>query len=224
MMKIHHLVEPYTSMLLAWINTNETEKGQKLVIAGDNENSILQFNFGNVRKVVIDRIVSLPDIFVGLARCSTPYGMFSGGGDFQQNDRSVICALLDIPSLSFLRLPDLPTAVSLASAVFVSDKVYLLGGVRKADIMYCLDIQTLKWSSCASMPQATSTPPVLCSINTTIYACVQTKYQNKLLAYSTTIDIWGSEKFFPRRSHDDTIISAVPRWSLCVFCNNRCSI
>ena len=64
--------------------------------------NILKFDF---KKNKMEDLGTLPRLFHAAcpARCWTPYGMFSGGGQYH---RSVMCALLDIPSLNYIRLPD----------------------------------------------------------------------------------------------------------------------
>ena len=77
--------EPYTFKLLAWTYVPEVNKGKTMIALGDKPNkhlpnkNVLQLDF---EKETIKEIGSLPDIFVRSypARCSTPYGMFSGGG------------------------------------------------------------------------------------------------------------------------------------------------
>ena len=136
-------------MLLARTVEAENDKVETMVVLGDNPSehlpnkNILQFNFD---EEIIKEIGLLPDVFVGShpARCSTPYGMFSAGGGFNKYEGSATCALLDIPSLAYLHLPDLPFLMSDAGAVIVNDTVYVLGGCCTPNIIYCINLQTLK--------------------------------------------------------------------------------
>ena len=196
--------EPYASKLLAWTYIPEADKGKTIITLGDKpkkhlpNKNILQFDFD---KNTIEEIGSLPDIFVGSypARCSTPYGMFSGGGGDSKYEGSVTCALLDVPSMAYLRLPDLPVSVADAGAVFANGKVYVLGGCRTTNLMHCLDLQTLHWSPCANLPQP-SNHPTVCSVGNMIYANilvhVNLSVDFVLLTYSTLNDVWSIEKGF----------------------------
>ena len=202
-------VETYTSMLLAFTNAPKIDKEKKMVFLGAKEKSILQFDFDNP---TIDGIGFLPDIFVGakLVRCYTPYGMFSHRGSSKLLNTSATCALLDIPSMAYLHLPEPLDDVADASAVFANDNVYVLGGFRTPNVMCRLDMQTLQWSRCANMPQASIAPPIVCSTGTKIYAFLQTGLHFILITYSTTHDLWEVEKDFPQRLCQDIIISAIP--------------
>ena len=84
--------------------------------------------------------------------------MFSGGGGFSKYEGSVTCAVLDFPSVAYLRLPDLPVPVADAGAVFVNDKVYVLGGCRTTNFMYRLDLQTLQWVPLCQLATAGKPP------------------------------------------------------------------
>ena len=202
-------VETYTSMLLAWTRAYGMDKKQKMVILGDtielpSNKNVLQFDFD---KSVISEMCSLPDIFVKSSQthCSTPYGIFSCG----LGSSSVACAVLDVPSMAYLCLPDQPEAGSRAfraSAVFTEDKVYVLWGSSTENIMGRLDMKTLKWSNCAPMPQASMHPIVSCSIGSMIYAFVQ----SKLFTYFTTWNFWHIEIGVPCRSLRSYVMSAVP--------------
>ena len=193
-------VKSYTSMLLAWTAEAENDKVQTMVGVGDEptkhlpNKSILQFDF---KEETIKDIGLLPDAFVGShpARCSTPYGMFSAGGGFNKYEGSVTCALLDIPSLAYLHLPDLPFPMSDADAVIVNDTVYVLGGCRTPNIMYCINLQTLKWSRCANLPQRLYRPTV-CAIGAMIYAYFRAGILFELLTYSIVHDVWSFHKDF----------------------------
>ena len=192
--------KPYTSWLLAWTFVPGADKQKTVIAVGDKaykhlNNNILQFDFD---RNTIKEIGSLPGIFAGdyPARCSTPYGMFSGG--FSVCEGSVICTLLDVPSMAYLRLPDLPVAAYSAGATFVNDKVYVLGGYHTTNLMHRLDLQTLQWSRCAnlSLPQPSDwAVAVVCSIGTMIY--VRGRIFFELLTYSTTNDVWSVENVLP---------------------------
>ena len=202
-------VEPYLSKLLAWTSAPKRDKEQKMVVLGNNigrptSKSILQFDFD---KNTITKTSSLPDVFTrsSQTRCSTPYGMFS----CRLGSKSVTCAQLDVPSMAFLHLPCLPEAESRVfhtSAVFCNDKVYVLMGLFEQTLMYQLDMQMLKWSLCATLPQTSPHPVVLCSINTMIYAFVQFE----LFIYSTTDDLWYVNKGVPYMCLKDKVMCAVP--------------
>ena len=206
-------VKSYTSMLLAWTAEAENDKVETMVVLGDNPSkhlpnkNILQFDFD---EETIKEIGLLPDAFVGShpARCSTPYGMFSAGGGFNKYEGSVTCAFLDIPSLAYLRLPDLPIPMSDAGAVIINDTVYVLGGCRTPNFMYRINLQTLKWSRCANLPQRFYHPTV-CTIGTIIYV-FRAGILFELLTYSTVHDVWSSQKGFPIRYLMDTISGAIP--------------
>ena len=218
-------VEPYTSMLLAWTNTSVEDKGQKIVIMRDNvgdnrseslpNKNILQLNFDNA---TIDEIGPLPDFFVGgyRIRCNTPYGVFSIGkgticytfyfGSVMFQD-CVTCAFLDIPSMAYLRLSDLPREVCGASAVYVDHKVYVLGGHGATQLMHCLDMQTLQWSHCADIPRILFAP-LVCSIGTMIYVGYKSERNDfDFLAYSTTHNVWHHETNLHRGNFQDSIVS-----------------
>ena len=211
-------VKPYTSLLpiLAfWIDVPARDKRQTMIVLGDKtkkhlqNKNILQCDFD---KATINVIGSLPDAFVGSfpARCSTPYGMFSGGGGSHKYEGSVTCALLDIPSMAYLRLPDLPVPVSDASALCVRDKVYIFGGCQTETLVLCLDLRTLQWCQCANMPLP-SAHPTVCSTDATIYALVKAQYRICVLTYSTEEDVWSTAEpgVFIDSSYD-AITCAVP--------------
>ena len=215
--------ELYTSELLAWTCGPERDKRKTIIALGNKANkyfpnkNILQLDFD---KNTIKEIGSLPDIFTGCypGRCSTPYGMFSGGGGFNKFDGSVICALLDVPSTAYLWLPDQPVPVSYALAVFVNGKVYVLGGCHTTNPMHRLDLQTLHWIRCANVPQPSH--PAVCSVGAMIYIRGCLVPAHELMTYSTINDVWSVEKGLPSclKCATGSIAIAVPTASdICFF-------
>ena len=163
-------------------------EGQTMIAIGDTDledpkgRKMLNFDF---KKNETENVRTLPEVLNAAcpARCWTPYGIFSGGGQY---DKSILCALLDIQSMNYIRLPDFNVPLSHVNAVFVNGKVYVLGKYGGSSKMYSLDLKAYHWTSCQTAE--ISEVSYVCGICTKLY--VINRQEGTLHQYYTKCDKW----------------------------------
>ena len=184
-------------------------EGQTMIAIGytdlkdPQEREFLNFDF---KRNIMEDLGTLPRIFhmTYPAQCWTPYGMFSGGSQY---DESVLCALLDIPSMNYMRLPDFNIPLShipscYTSATFVNGKIYVLGNRRSSvfekygqlDKLYCFDLEAYRWDTCMNIH--VSELSYVCGIHTKLY--VFNRYSGSLDVYDTDSKQLASQHKVPK--------------------------
>ena len=197
--KVAHIHDTYVSKLTSSSKSSDilgtVSEGQTMIAIGDADledpkgRKILKFDF---KKNLVEDLGTLPRIFHAAcpARCLTPYGIFSGGGQY---DKSDTCALLDIQSMNYVRLPDFNIPLSHLRAVFVNGKIYVLGKYDRLNKLYCLDLTAYRWTSCTVVQL--SEVLYVCGIQTKLY--VVNGRSGTLDQYDTDCDKWHFKRTPP---------------------------
>jgi len=100
---------------------------------------------------LIDKSFSLPTPLAYAASCTTPIGVFYGGGENEQGVQSKAALLQwdnQQSSLTIQSLPNLPIAITNASAVCLQQIVYVAGGEMASgvsDKLFSLDLSQIEW-------------------------------------------------------------------------------
>ena len=136
--------------------------------------------------------------------CYTPYGMFACG-NWDRVDKDIMkCLLFDIPSLSYIHLPNFPVPVRKVRVICVNYKVYILYMDTSACRMRYLDLDNpIRWPRCAPRPKVPAMPFV-CSIGAKIYCLDMTPCSRYVLAlhcYDTRDGTWSKRQRPPDQSH-----------------------
>ena len=104
----------------------------------------------------------LPENIAYAANCATTKGLLYAGGENENGISSKVYLLnWNNKSLSFLSLPDLPVALTNASAVSIGDHVFVIGGEMKigvSDQIWCLDLRNTSshWKKITTLPKPVS--------------------------------------------------------------------
>ncbi|MBI1692384.1 MAG: hypothetical protein FYV88_1070 [Bacteroidetes bacterium] len=100
---------------------------------------------------LIAKSVSLPTPLAYAASCTTPIGVFYGGGENEQGVQSKAAMLQwdnQQSSLTIQSLPNLPIAITNASAICLQQIVYVAGGEMASgvsDKLFSLDLSQIEW-------------------------------------------------------------------------------
>ena len=112
----------------------------------------------------IAKIFSLPSPLAYAANCTTPIGVFYAGGENVQGIQSKAALLQwdnQLSSLTIYSLPNLPIAITNASAVCLQQNVYVAGGETStgvSDKIFSIDLSRidLGWKELPSLPHPVS--------------------------------------------------------------------
>ncbi|MGE5521357.1 MAG: hypothetical protein ACM3VS_15640 [Candidatus Dadabacteria bacterium] len=116
------------------------------------------------QKLELLKTYKLPNSLGYSAAVSTRYGLFVGGGE-KEGGPVPNCFLISWDAIkdtiSLKNLPDLPLAVTNASAAIYNNKVYLAGGEMAnavSDKLFVLDLQNIEanWKTLAAIPRQVS--------------------------------------------------------------------
>ena len=139
------------------------------------------------------------------ARCDTPAGLFSCGGGIRQlfsftsdcaltetDVGSNVCGILNISARQFVLLPPPPVPLYRAGAVSIGENVYVLGGIGTEHQVYCFNLRTLEWKTCAELKQGTYNP-LVSSVGDSIFVFQQAEDQEfiALQRYDTKSNQWS---------------------------------
>ncbi len=113
---------------------------------------------------LIAKRFSLSSPLAYAASCTTPIGVFYGGGENEQGIQSRVALLqwnTQQSSLTIQSLPDLPIAITNASAVCLQQIVYVAGGEMASgvsDKLFSLDLSRIEsgWKELPSLPNPVS--------------------------------------------------------------------
>lgn len=106
----------------------------------------------------------LPEKIAYTANCATPLGVFFAGGENEQgiSSKAYILRWSDAQQKPiFTALPNLPVALTNASAVYIDELIYVIGGEMKdavSDKVWCLDLRhrSLGWDNITRLPKPVS--------------------------------------------------------------------
>jgi N-acetylneuraminic acid mutarotase len=131
---------------------------------------------------LIAKRFSLPTPLAYATSCTTPIGVFYGGGENEQGIQSKAALLKwdnQQSSLTIQSLPNLPIAITNASAVCLQQIVYVAGGEMPAgvsDKLFSLDLSQMEagWKELPSLPHPVSHAVIIAAtINkqTSLFVC-----------------------------------------------------
>ena len=201
----------------------------------NNKHSILMIGNREGKKMIIKlnipqkytersvREIGNPPIYSTMGasvHCLTPCGILSCGES--------MCILLDIPSLNYIRLPDLPGDVGAVKKVLCMTMNTTVYAITMNGIMMYLDLQNpTQWNPC---PAVSSEVPFVCHMNDAcvigfrIYVFYTTQDKLMMSIFAITNNTWIDKSPFPARLEGriaDNIVRAVAAdRDIVIFCPN----
>ena len=176
-----------------------SSNGHSILMIGRKEGKkmIIKLHMNNECSEISVTEIGNPPLYstkTASVHCLTHYGIFSCVGS--------MCILLDIPSLNYIRLPDLPGDVGIVMKVLcVNTAVYATG--RNSIMMYLHLQNPTQWNPCpAVFYKAPRLYPLndACVIGTRIYVFYSIQYKTNvkmMSSYDTTNNTWSIKSPFP---------------------------
>ena len=153
--------------------------------------------------------------------CSTAKGALLAGEVSNLEDDGIRnpktqCILYNRTDNMWALLPELPSAVKLASAVCIDMRIYVIGGCAdRMKKMDCLDMTTMTWSSCPDLLQG-QVRPIVGLVGHCIYIAFatnssyhRTAHGLTLQCFDTSSSSWSFKASMPDRVEDTNGAAAV---------------
>ena len=142
------------------------------------------------------------------AICITDYGLLVAGGGTQNNASTATnhCDVLNLSTLTWTSYPDTLSKMFGATAVYVDDRTFVLGGwCNRENIIESLNMKRRKWKKCRDMLQK-SCLPIAAVVNKFILVLYNTARANSsfrrgneisLQCYDISSDVWSFKAALP---------------------------